>query len=336
MAQVAQTFDTTAAVGNREDLADVIAMITPEETPFFSMVKDDTAKAVKTEWQTDSLATPSTTNYRVQGDTYAYNAVTATSRVGNYTQIMMKEFIIAETQEAVDHAGRSSERAYQKAKKGQELKTDIEATFLSNQASVAGSSTVPAKMGGLRAWIATNDDMGSGGASGGYNSGTGVVDAATNGSPQRAFTKTILDNVIENTYKAGGSPTILMVSPYVKRVFSTFMSDANVAAFRSAVNGKSQGTIVGAADAYLSDFGIIDVVPNRQLARIGATAARNAYLLDLDKVRKAWLRKIKEDKEVAKTSDGLPCVLKCEVTLKVLNEAALGVAADLFGMTSAT
>ncbi len=123
--------------------------------------------------------------------------------------------------------------------------------MLSNNPSLAGATVTARQSGGLRAWLATNDDFSAGGASGGFNAGTGIVDAATNGTLQRTFTKTLLDNVIETTYKAGGNPTILMLSPYAKRVFSTFMSDSNVAAFRTPLTGKSQGTIVGAADRVL-------------------------------------------------------------------------------------
>ena len=335
MAQVANTFDTTQARGNREDLADRIEMITPEETPFYSMLDDRKVKAIKHEWQTDALATPSTNNARVEGDTYSYGAVTPTVRVGNYNQIMMKEFLVSETQEEVDHAGRKSERAYQKAKFGAELKTDIEATFLTNQASVAGTSVVPAKLGSLRAWLATNDFMGAGGSSGGYNTGTGVVDAATNGT-QRTFTKAIMDDSLEGAYRSGGNPKVAIVSPYIKRVFSSFMADAATAQQRYEAPRKSATTIIGAADVYLSDWGPIDVVPNRQMARVGATLARNAYFIDPSKVGRGFLRRIREDKEVAKTSDGLPCVLKCEVTLVLDNEAAHAVAADLFGMTAST
>jgi hypothetical protein len=72
------------------------------------------------------------------------------------------------------------------------------------------------------------------------------------------------------------------------------------------------------------------------MARTGASVARNAFLLDRSKLKKAWARKIQEDTKVAKTSDGLPCVLKCELTLRVNNEAALGVAADLYGMTASS
>ena len=333
--QLNNAYDTYQAKGLREDLHDMISMITPDETPLISNISDRNVKAVKTEWQVDALQAPNLSNAEVQGFEYEYDATQATSRVGNYTQIMSKQFLITETEEAVDKAGRKSEVAYQKAKKGLEIRTDLEAIMLSNQTSRAGSGSLPPLMGGLRAWLSSNDSLGSGGASGGYNSGTGAVDAATNGS-QRAFTKTLLDDTIQATYMSGGNPTMGMVSPYCKRVFSTFMSDTNVSAFRTPLNGKSQGTIVGAADAYLSDFGLIDIVPNRQMARAGAAIARNIFLLDTGKLHKGWLRKIAEDKDVAKTGDAEPVVLKCEATLIVDNEAAHGVIADVYGMTTNT
>lgn len=231
-------------------------------------------------------------------------------------------------------AGKTSDVSYERAKKGRELKIDMEVMMLSNQASQAGSDAIARRSAGLRAWIATNDSMGSGGASGGYNSGTGAVDAATNGT-QRTFTKTILDGLIEGTYNAGGNPDLLMVSPYVKRVFSTFMSDANVAPQRMTTSATKQATIVGAADSYLSDYGLIDVVPNRQMIR-SPSLARNAFLLETDKIKKGWLAKIQEVDDIAKVSDGIPKVMLAEMTLMVTNEAALGVAADLFGTTASS
>ena len=332
--QVANTFSTNQAKGNREDLHDVITMISPEEVPLYSLLKERTVSAREHEWQTDELDTPNPDNAAVEGAQFAFQNVGATSRVKNVCQIFRKEFIISETQEKVDKAGRRSEVAYQKkVKKGIEIKTDAEVAMLSNNASVAGSDSVARKLGGLRAWLATNDSVGGGGSSGGYNASTGVVDAATNGS-QRAFTKTLLDDVIESTYKAGGNPSVLMVSPYVKRVFSTIIGDNNTTTLRTDAPARRQATIVGAADAYLSDFGLIDIVPNRQMIRAGATIARNAFLLDPTKAAKGCLRKISEVADVAKTSDGIPTVLIGECTLIVQNEAAHGVIADLFGEDS--
>ncbi len=338
MTQLTNAYDTyDGAATNREDLHDIISMITPDETPAFTLLNKGarTVKATKAEWPLDALATPDTANANVQAFTYVFDPTAAPSKVGNYTQIFDKTWLVAETQETVDKAGKKSEWAAQKSKRGMEIRIDIEAAILANQASVAGSGSVAPRMAGLRAWLATNDSMGSGGSSGGYNSSTGVVDAATNGT-QRAFTKALLDDNIQATYMAGGNPGTLMVSPYVKRVFSTIMSDANVSAFRTPLTGKEQGTIVGAADRYVSDFRNIDVVPNRQMARVGASVARNAFLIDDGMARLGWLRRIKEDKDVVKSGDALPGVMKCEVTLIVDNEAAHGVVADLYGMTSGT
>jgi hypothetical protein len=334
MAQVANTFETYDAVGNREELADKIYQITPEETPFLSLIGRKPVSSVHPEWQIDALGAVDLANNQPEGNDWTYDAVTPTSRVGNYTQISDKKIIISRTQDHTSKAGRKSELAREIAKKGVELRIDMEAIALSNQASVAGTGNgaTNRKLGGFRAWIATNDSVA--GSSGGFNSSTNVVDAATNGS-QRAFTKTILDAVILSTYNAGGMPRTLMVSPYVKTVFSTFMADSNVAPQRYETPSKGQTTIVAAADMYLSDFGPISVVPNRQMARAGAAVARNAFLIDPRMVSLGVFDDIQLAKP-AKTGDAEKRVLVTEYTLLVNNEAAHGCAADLYGLTAST
>src|SRR5215207_137280 len=335
MAQVTNTYDTYASKRGRETLSDIIDRITPEETPFYTLIGTERIEGTHPEWNLDTLATPNTANKRVQGDIYSYSAITATTKVGNFTQISMKEFIVSETEETVSKAGPKSDYNREMAKKGVELRIDQEVTLLGNQASLAGNSTTAPQLGGLRAWLATNDYMGATGTSGGFNTSTLVVDAATNGT-QRAFTKALMDTAISGAYVAGGSPDVLMVSPYVKSVFSTFMADANVAPQRMATSRTDQATIVAAADEYLSDFGLVSVVPNRQMARAGATVARNAFLIDPSKFKVGILRPIQHAKDVAKTSDALPGVLKVEYTLISRNEAASAVVADVFGLTAAS
>lgn len=336
MAQPSNTFETYDAVGNRETLADQIYLITPEETPFLSMIGKKSIDGVHPEWQTDTLATPDTANNQPEGNDWSFQTITPTTRVGNYTQISDKRIIISNTQEVVSKAGRKSEMAREIAKKGQELKTDMEVILLSNQASSAGSGNAASNrlLGGFRAWLASNDSLGAGGASGGFNSGTGVVDAATNGT-QRAMTKALLDATIQSTYIAGGNPTTLLLSPYAKTVFSTFMSDTNVAQQRFAASKSDQTTIVAAADMYLSDFGTLTVVPDRQMARAGATIARNAFLVDPTMVQLGTLRDIAR-RDPAVTGDSEKKVLNVEYSLVVKNEAAHGVIADIFGMTASS
>jgi hypothetical protein len=248
MAQVANTYDTYDSGRNREDLDDVISRLTPAETPFRSLIGTTRIDSVHPEWLTDTLATPSVANAFIQGDVYSFQAITATTRVGNYTQISRKEFIITETQEVVSKAGPKSDYARELVKKGMELKTDQEVSMLSNNASIAGNNATAPQSGGLRAWVATNDQMGTGGVSGGFSAG--LVTAATNGT-KRAFTKAIMDAGIAAGYTAGGNPDILIVSPYIKSVFSTFMADANVAPQRTLTRAGSQAQLIGAADGYV-------------------------------------------------------------------------------------
>lgn len=333
MAQVANTFETFDAVGNREELADTISRITPEETPFLSLIGTVNVKTVHPEWQTDSLATPVVTNQQPEGNDWTYDAITATTRIGNYTEIATKSFLVSGTQEETDKAGRDSEIAYQTAKKGVELKTDQEVSLLANKASSAGSGNGATNRtsAGMRAWLTTNDNMDAGGSSGSFSNG--IQSVAVNGT-QRAFTKAILDAVILSTYNAGGNPDVFMCSPYVKTVFSTILDDANVVPLRKDVKS-GQATIVAAADMYQSDFGLISVVPNRQMARAGAAVARNAFLVTPSMVKLGIFRDYRVEKP-AKTGDAEKRVLLTEYTLIMKNEAAHGVAADLFGLTAAT
>src|SRR3954462_1547527 len=133
------TFTTYSAIGNREDLSDVITNISPEDTPFMSMIgTGKPADATVFEWQTDSLAPADNTNAQIQGDDITdFGAVVPTVRVGNRTQISRKLCAVSGTQEAVDKAGRKAEMGYQMAKKSAELKLDMEKIMIGTNQGAA-------------------------------------------------------------------------------------------------------------------------------------------------------------------------------------------------------
>ncbi len=321
MAQVANTYSSYDAAGNREDLIDKIFDISPVDCPVTSAIGSSKAKAKKHDWQIDILATATANNAAVEGDDYAYTAPDATTVVSNYTQIFRKTFLVSGTQESVDSAGRASEVGYQAAKKAKEIKRDLEASVCSNNASVAGNDTTARKMGGLRAWIASNDVLGASGspASGGFSSG--IVTAATDGTA-RAFTKTLLDTAIKSAYDNGGEPNMLSLGSTNKQVFSGFMADSAVAQQRTNISGSKQAVINAAADIYISDFGEIAVKANR------FQRARDALLIDPEYASVAVLRKMVVDKP-AKTGDAIKYAMIHECTLRVDNEAAHACVADL-------
>lgn len=332
MAQAANTYETYDAVGNREELADKIYMITPEKTPFLSLAGRKAVASVHPEWQTDTLGSPDTANNQPEGNDWSYDAITPTTRIGNYTQISEKSFIISRTQENTSKAGRKSEKAREAAKKMTELKIDMEVIGLSNQASSAGSGNGATNrtLAGLRAWLTTNDSLGAGGSSGSFSNG--IQGAATNGT-QRALTKALIDEVVLSTANAGGEANVLMMSNYNKTVSSRFLDDADIVPLRKEVKSGA-ATIVGAADSYLTDFGLVTFVPNVQMTRAGATIARNVFLIDPSMVTYGIFDDIQVHKP-AKTGDADKYVLNVEYTLIVNNEAAHGVIADTFGISAA-
>ncbi len=308
------TYQTYTAIGQREDLSDVIYNISPTDTPIMSSIGKTKATAVYHEWQTDSLAAATVANAAVEGDDATDATMSPTVRVGNYTQIVQKTIKISGTLEAVDKAGRRSEKAYNLAKASAEIKRDMETIISANQGRDAGTSSSARKLGALLSWIKTNTSKGTSGT----DPTTIGVSTRSDGAT-RSFTEAILKDVIQKVYTAGGTPKVLMVGAYQKQVVSGF---AGIAAQRYMAPGNEPTTIIGAADVYMSDFGTVSVVPNRFMR------TRDALVLDPEYAAVAYLRPFATN-ELAKAGDAEKTQILAELTLEMRNEAAHGIAADL-------
>ena len=311
------TYQTYTAIGMREDLSDVIYNISPTDTPFMSTIGKTKATAVYHEWQTDSLAAAGL-NVAVEGATASDATMSPTSRVGNRCQISQKTIKISNTLNAVDKAGRKSEKAYQLAKASAEIKRDMELTLLSNQVATNGNSSTARALGGLQAWLSTTYSGGTSGVA-----GSGGTTARTNGT-NRTFTEAFLQTAVRGVYTAGGNPKILMVTPAHKQTVSSF---AGIAAQRYMAPSNGPTTIIGAADVYLSDFGTLSVVPSRFMNSTNS-ADDVAFVLDPEMAAVAYLRPFQTN-ELAVTGDNESTQLLAEFTLEVKNEAAHGIIADL-------
>lgn len=322
MAIATNTFLTYAAKGIREDLSNVIYSISPEETPFVNNVGKGSISSVSYDWQTDTLATAAA-NAQLEGDETSYDAVVATVRLQNFAQISRKSVVISGTEEKVNKAGRKSEVAYQIAKRGAELKRDIEFVCLSNQAAVTGDSSTARKTGSLTAFLKTNTNFdattGAGLTPGEDPTYTTVPnDARTDSSTQRVFTEAMLKDVIQQVWTEGGTPKMLMVGPFNKTKVSGF---AGIAETRIAATNKPT-TIIAAADVYISDFGSISIVPNR------FQRERDAFVLDPEFASVDYLRPM-QTMDMAKTGDADKKLLLAEWGVRIKNEKAHGGIFDL-------
>lgn len=313
MAAVTGSFKTYDAVANREDLTDAIYNISPTDTPFMSAIGRSKAQNVLHEWQTDSLAAASTSNAVVEGDEVSRTTSAPTTRVQNYCQISRKDVTVAGTQRAVNHAGIKDMLAYQFAKKSKELKRDMESILLTNQGMNGGDATTARKLRSLNSWLSSNTNRGTGGAN--ATAATAGATDATAGST-RAFSESILKDVVQKCYISGGEPSLLMVGPVNKQKVSDFTGRTQ------ARQNIDRERIQGAASLYASDFGDLKVVPNR------FQRERDAWLVDPDMASVAYLRPFTTF-DLAKVGDADSKVILVEYTLQMKNEAAHGLAADL-------
>jgi hypothetical protein len=314
------TYTKYDAVGQREDLTDVIYNISPTDTPIMSSIGKTKATAVNHEWQTDSLAAATTANALVEGADATSATLSPTTRYGNLTQIVGKTIQVSGTLEAVDKAGRKSEKAYQLAKGSAEIKRDIETIITANQAKVAGDgSSTARKMSSLLSFIKTNTSVGAGTTTAGADPTTIGVSARVDADTTRTFTETMLKEVVREVFASGGTPSVLFVSPALKQTVSAF---TGLAATRYQAPVSGQATILAGADIYQSDFGQISIVPNRFMR------SRDALLLDPEYAALAYLRPFQTN-ELAKAGDSDKTQILAELTLEVKNEAAHGGVFDL-------
>ena len=312
------TVTTTAAVGNREDLANAIYDISPMDTPFLSEAKKSKATAVYHEWQTDALEAAGT-NRQVEGDDATANTFSATTRVGNYCQISRKTVSVSGTQRSVDSAGRSDEFAYQVAKRGREIKRDMEYALTRNQASSSGGATTARSLASLESWLSTNKtSVGTGVAQTTPGFSGGSVAAPTDSTVLGAFTKASLDDVIQKCWTQGGDPKTIMVGPFNRSAVSGF---SGISTLQTDANSGQDVTLMGAVDFYKSNFGILKVVPNR------FQRDETALVLDMEYVGVAMLRDMEFD-DLAKTGDSDKTLITAEYTLEVNNESASGKVTD--------
>ena len=308
------TQTTVIAIGEREDLSDVITRIDPDETPIYSALRKETVNNTTFDWLVQELAAASATNYVAEGADASFATPTQAVRFSNVTQVSQKDAAVSGTLDAVDTAGRDRETAYQKVLKGLELRRDIEKGLCSDNAKATGATRETAN---LSSWI-TNVSVGSSGAA-----PTGDGSDVPTGGTDRDLSLALIDAAHQAAYEDGGNPNMLVVSPAKKATFSD-LSSGSVATNQIQYTAPREAAIVGSVSLYLSDYGELSVVIDRQIGN------DRIYLLDSDYASICTLpgrNFLVED--LAKTGDAAKFQVITEYGLKVSAPKAHGAVYDL-------
>lgn len=313
------THTTSTAVGEREQLADVIYRIDPTETPLFSNLKKETSNGIFTEWQVQELAAASATNYVNEGADSSFGTPTATTRLGNYHQISEKSVAVSKTLDAVEKAGRDREVQYQKVLKGLELRRDIEKSI--GDTDVARSASDPRKSASLSCWI-TNGSVGA--TAGAFATGDGT-DTVTGGD-DRALTLALIDDAMQDAWTDGGNPSLMVMSATNRANFSDLTVSNNLVQNQVNMTAAKETTYVGSTSVYLTDFGTLEATPSRFMGN------DRTFLIDPEFASVCTLngRNFAEN-EIAPTGDAEKFQIVTEWALKVTAPKAHAMVLDLSG-----
>ncbi len=310
MVLMTNAFAVFDAIGNREDLTDLLTNITPREAPLYdAMGVGNKPTAVLHEWGVDTLPAANADNVTLEGETFAADATTATTRLSNRVVISTKELAVTEIQEVVAKGGRTSEVAYQKAKAIAALKRDFEAMLFNygtGASAGAGSATVPRRMSNVHYWILSCTGVT------GY-SGLGTVAIATSISENLtglSIAEGTFNKIMQDIWDEGGRPNACYLNGSLKRKVSDWgTSTSRVWA--------GERKITNAVDVYEGDFATLELKKERHCA------SSIGYFLDESLWKKAIMLPVGEV-NIGKTAMATPVMLRQAWTIEARNASGNG------------
>ena len=305
MAVPSGTFQTYAAVGNAESVADVIYDMSPEKHPFMSNITRGSATATYEQWQTDALDAATANNITIEGDDATNNTATPTVMYANYTQLSDRVAQVATTQDKVKKYGRKSEMSRELAKQMRILKNDVEKRLCSTQAASAGSAGAGRECAGIGAWLWGNDvKKGAAATTVTVTSGAPLTDptAGTAGT----YTEANLKTALQYCWEDGGEPNMVLVGAFNKQRNSAFTGIATQYRDNPQVGS---ATIIGSADVYVGEFDTVNIVASH------FTPTNNVYVLDTSTWEVMFLQPFAIE-PLAKTGHSIRKMVFAEYTLK--------------------
>jgi len=251
--------NTGSAVANREDLSNELSILAPEETPILSLCSKGKATATFSEWTVDSLAAPVTTGISEGSDVTSFSDKFADrARLGNYVQLMRRDYLVSNLQQAVTSVGPANV-AQAEAKSMREIKRDIEATIASaNEMTVENGAGTPYGMRGLGAWLQV--------AAQGTNPVPTAYRTPTASILTAAVTESTFNTMIGSIFSKNGemNSLTLVANTALRQVISGFSRSTPVTSTTAGVYQITQDatskTIILSVNLYDSDFGVVKIV----------------------------------------------------------------------------
>ncbi len=277
----------------REDLLDIVADLTPDDTPLATMLKTSTAKDTVHQWLEDYITPPTSVSFAAEGAGATYTALTQPSRIINVTAILTETFRVSGTEQAVTPAG-GDPMDYQAGKALRTWKMKEEYAIV-NGALSSGVSGTAASMAGLINVITTLYTA--------RNSGTSLSETEFQDMHQDSWTQGGTDNSFD-----------LVLVPFgLKRKIDGFTAGA------TKYVDQSDKKLTQPVAIYETSAGVARIMQHRYVPSAAATPGPRFLGLKEDKFRVAFLRKPFKEM-LAKDGDRENGQIVGEFTLEYLGE----------------
>ena len=342
---VAVPVTTYDARGLAEDIHDIISLISPADTPCYSMFRQTPAEGVVVTWQMDKLRAPKI-NAAIEAGAAPTNNQAVTGILQNWTQIFDENANVSSTVAASRTIGRANEMDYQVMKRGKEIKRDIEHAIVGiNQAVATGDTSTARKMASLSTMIdgtlTTGNRFGNtanGAAAAGYNSSIAIIRTGAGSSP-RALIEPIVLAAHQKCYNDGADPNWLLVNAVDAGKVANFayVDPTGTAAAGVRIRETGEGTLYNKVETYISPYGTLSVVTDRFVSGGQATIEAGdavaagdgyAFLVNTDQCFIANLQPF-QSVPLAKVGHYEREMVFTELTLGVENNLSCAVIGDL-------
>jgi len=202
------------------------------------------------------LSAPSTAGISEGTDVTSFDDKFASrARLGNYTQIFRRDFIVSNLQQAVSSVGPANV-AQAEAKSMRELKRDVEAAICSdNDRSVENGAGTPYALRGLGDWL---DSAGPSDVPAAYRTPSASI--ATSAPNETTF-----NDIIASIYTVNGEANnlTLIAGVALRKVISNFTRSSGAAASEAVYTVNQDASakkVTHSVTVYESDFGMVNVI----------------------------------------------------------------------------
>lgn len=281
-------------VTRREDLLDVLADISPDETPLLTLFGTSTARGTLHEWLNYSVTRPSSVSANNEGWDESYSDLNVPNRTNNITQIITQSILVSRTERRVNVAAVNDPYAFQKADGLRRLKSKMEYAIL-NAVKASGASGSARQMNGVDAMI------------------TSVVTARNSGT---SFSEQELNDMAADGYlnvRADKVFDMLLCTVKIKQAIAGFAGNS------TRYIDASERRLTKDVLVYDSAVGSHRIMHHRDVNNVAGTTT--VYGLREDMHRVAYLDKPFFE-ELAKTGDADKGHWVTEFTLETLQQLA--------------